>query len=154
MILSPTGLLFIKHWEGFRAQMYTDVAGHATIGYGHLIRPDDMSRWLGLTLDRAAAELLLEIDLSRSQTALHKLCTVELTQGQYDALVSFVFNLGQGALGRSTLLKKLNAMDYEGAAKEFPRWCFAGGKRIPGLLARREAEKAMFSSPEGADVFV
>ena len=82
----------------------------------------------------------------RFERAVLRLWPVPLTQGQYDALVSFSFNLGAGALQSSTLRRKIMRGDYEGAADEFPRWVFAGGRRMVGLVRRREAKRALFLS--------
>ena len=82
----------------------------------------------------------------RFERAVLRLCPVPLSQGQYDALVSFSFNLGAGALQSSTLRRKIMREDYEGAADEFPRWVFAAGLRLAGLVRRREAERALFLS--------
>ncbi len=83
--------------------------------------------------------------------AVNRLVTVPLTQNQFDALISFVFNLGIGNFRTSTLLKKLNAGDYTGAAKEFPPWVRADGKQLPGLIKRRDAEKALFLLNDGGN---
>ena len=90
----------------------------------------------------AEGEEMLKRDLERFERGVHRLCPVPLTQGQYDALVSFSFNTG--SLSVSTLRKKLLRGDYEGAANEFPRWVFAGGRRRAGLVRRREAERILF----------
>ena len=92
----------------------------------------------------AEGEEMLKRDLERFERGVHRLCPVPLTQGQYDALVSFSFNTG--SLSVSTLRKKLLRGDYEGAADEFPRWVFAGGRRLAGLVRRREAERILFLS--------
>lgn len=141
MQLSPQGLDLIKHFEGFSAQPYQCSAGRWTIGYGHLIKGEE--RFLQ-PIDEGAAQELLKADIAQSEQAVCRLVKVLLTQGQFDALVSFVFNLGQGAFSQSTLLRLLNAQNYREAAKQFTRWDFAGGKRIAGLSRRREAEKALF----------
>ena len=86
----------------------------------------------------------LRQDVAESERAVNQHVHVPLTQHQFDALVSFVFNLGAGNFRTSTLLKKLNARDYDGAAQEFGRWVQAGGKTLPGLVRRREAESALF----------
>lgn len=157
MRISENGIAFIKRWEGLRLKPYKDVAGHWTIGYGHLIRPhEDFSA--GIT--EAEAEELLRRDLAPVEADVNLLVRVPLTQNQFDALVSFAFNVGTDVdadeiaegLGDSTLLKKLNAGDYVGAAEEFVRvengrtvgWVHAGGKVVEGLVNRREAEKALF----------
>ena len=140
MNISQTGIDLIKDFEGFRSEPYLCSASVPTIGYGST---------LGITLDSPAisqeeGEALLAKDLRRFERGVHRLCPVPLTQGQYDALVSFSFNTG--SLSVSTLRKKLLRGDYEGAANEFPRWVFAGGRRLAGLVRRREAERALFLS--------
>ena len=92
----------------------------------------------------AKGEEILKRDLERFELGLHRLCPVALTQGQYDALVSFSFNTGSVSV--STLRKKLLRGDYEGAANKFPRWVFAVGRRLAGLVRRREAERSLFLS--------
>ena len=94
----------------------------------------------------AEGEEMLKRDLERYERGVHRLCPVPLSQGQYDALVSFFFILGAGALQSSTLRRKIMREDYEGAADEFPRWVFAAGRRLAGLVRRREAERALFLS--------
>ena len=92
----------------------------------------------------AEDEELLKRDPQHFEHGMHRPCTVPLTQGQYDALVSFSFNTG--SLSVSTLRKKLLRGDYEGAADEFPRWVFVAGRRLAGLVRRREAERILFLS--------
>jgi len=102
---------------------------------------------MGDTITKERAEELLREDVKRFEGYVDRLVKVPLTQGQYDALVSFVYNLGPGALERSTLLDQLNRGDYDSAAEQFGRWVFAGGKTLAGLVRRRAAERALF---EGA----
>ena len=90
----------------------------------------------------AEGEKMLKSDLERFERGVHRLCPVPLTQGQYDALVSFSFN--PGSLSVSTLRRKVLRGDYEGVADEFPRWVFAAGRRLAGLVRRREAERILF----------
>ncbi|MCY1340603.1 Lysozyme RrrD [compost metagenome] len=142
MRTSDTGLALIQDFEGLRLTAYRDSVGVLTIGYGHT--GADVTS--GLTIDRAEAERLLRDDLHDAEKAIGTLVRVPLSQGQFDALASFVFNLGSGNLQCSTLLRKLNAKDYAGAADEFPRWNKAGGKVLAGLTRRRAAERALFLS--------
>jgi GH24 family phage-related lysozyme (muramidase) len=100
----------------------------------------------GMTIKEETAERLLRTGLVSYESDVSKLVKVKLTQGQFDALVSFAYNLGPLPLSTSTLLKKLNTGDYACAADEFPRWNKAGGKVLPGLTRRREAERALFLS--------
>ncbi|BEO21356.1 lysozyme (plasmid) [Serratia marcescens] len=139
MKISIKGLDLIKEFEGLRLQAYKCPADRWTIGYGHTagVGPDDI-------ITEEQAILLLCQDVAASERAVNQYVHVPLTQNQFDALVSFVFNLGVGNFRTSTLLKKLNADDDDGAAQEFGRWIHAGGKALPGLVRRREAERALF----------
>lgn len=141
MKTGAAGLSLIKSFEGLRLEKYRDAIGKWTIGYGHLILPNE---GFPEKLTRPAAELLLKSDLQTVEQAVNKLVKVQLTQNQFDALVSFAFNLGSGNLSSSTLLKKLNAGDYKGAADEFPKWNKAAGKVLSGLTKRRAAERELF----------
>jgi lysozyme len=139
--LSAQGLQLIKQQEGFRSRTYLDVAGFPTIGYGHrLIHPDSFPD----SIDEAQAAEILAADVRDAEQAVGRLVKVTLTQGQFDALVDFCFNLGSGRLASSTLLKLLNAGRYAEAAEQLLRWDQAGGKECPALKARREAELALW----------
>lgn len=140
MKISDNGVNLIKHFEGFVHYVYKDAAGHPTIGYGHLIKSGE--KFTSIT--KKEGIMLLKNDLIQFENGINRLVRVPLTQGEFDALVSFAFNLGNGALQRSTLLMKLNRLEYGDAADEFTRWVYAGGRRLKGLVRRREAERAMF----------
>jgi lysozyme len=148
MQLSAEGLELIKRFEGFRSQQYIDVAGFPTIGYGHRIAapesfpPETFPR--GASEQQAAA--LLTGDISAAERAIGGLVKVALTQGQFDALVDFTFNLGAGRLAKSTLLRCLNAGRYDAAAEQLLLWDLAGGEVNLGLKARREAEVRLWKS--------
>lgn len=131
----------IKQFEGCRLEAYKDSVGLATIGYG---RVSGVS--LGMTITQAEADAYLESDLAVAAKCVNNSVRVPLTQGQFDALCSFVFNLGCGALRNSTLLRKLNDGDDEGASDEFIRWSHANGVVLAGLVKRRESEKEIFIS--------
>lgn len=137
------GLKLIKSFEGFSPLEYTCVAGKRTIGYGHVLRVGE-SYPAGVT--EAEAETLLLDDVAEAEQTVIDLVEVPLSANQFDALVSFVFNVGWRKFAGSTLLKKLNATDYDGAAAEFLRWKYANGKVINGLLRRRTAEKKLFET--------
>ena len=137
MQISEAGLDLIKQSEGFRAQTYKDVAGYPTIGYGHKLRPGE-SFPNGVT-EQQATQILLE-DVETAEAAVGRLVHVALTQGQYDALVDFTYNLGAGALAGSTLLRDLNAKEYATAGLQLLLWSHAGGVEVEGLLKRRQAE--------------
>lgn len=143
MKISDAGIRAIQDFEGFSRDRYADSAGLPTIGYGHLIRPHEN---IPERITQAYATVLLRQDLNVAEACVNRLVRVELTQQQYDALVSFTFNLGCGALSKSTLLKRLNAGDHHAAAREFLKWVYAGGRKVEGLMNRRVAERAMFSS--------
>jgi lysozyme len=141
--ISREGREFIARWEGFRTTRYLDVAGLPTIGWGHLIRPGEL---IPDPITEGEADELLVRDLYHAEKGVLRLVGVPLSDGQFDALGSFTFNLGSGALQRSRLRLCINRGDLEAAGQEFPRWCLAGGRRIPGLLRRRIAEAEMFQS--------
>jgi len=143
MQLSAEGLELIKRFEGFRSRQYTDVAGFPTIGYGHRIVPPE-SFPAGVTEPQAAN--LLAGDVSAAERAVGRLVKVALTQGQFDALVDFCFNLGSGRLAGSTLLRVLNGGRYGDAAEQLLRWDLAAGEVNLGLKARREAELRLWKS--------
>lgn len=144
MKISQRGINLIKHFEGFEAKAYLCPAGVLTIGYGHTKGVKQ-----GMIISEKEAEELLKGDLEHSENAVNKLVKVEVTQGMFDALVSFVFNLGEGNFGSSTLLKKLNSKDYYGASEEFKKWRLAGGEVLDGLVRRRAAERNLFNSYPG-----
>ncbi len=145
--LSQKGLDLIKGFEGLRLNAYQDSGGVWTIGYGHTggVKPGD-------SISQAQAEQYLRQDTGSAQQAVRNAVKVPLTQNQFDALVSFTYNLGAGALQKSTLLKKLNAGDYAGAQAEFGKFVHAGGQVLQGLVRRRGEEAALFGNkgPGGA----
>ncbi len=142
MSVSLAGLAHIKGWEGFRGAVYLDSAGKPTIGYGHLLLPTE--NYKTITVEEAT-KLLIK-DLSNAEDAVNALVKVRLSQFQYDALVSFVFNVGRGAFARSTLLKKVNAGLFSDAKAEFLKWTNAGGKFVQGLYNRRVADAELFAA--------
>lgn len=152
MQTSDQGLALIKAHEGLRLEAYPD-AGYgwdrATIGYGHTSQagPPDVTR--GMRITAAQAEQILRDDLRKFEGYVTSAVHVPLTQAQFDALVSWTFNLGPGNLKSSTMLRKLNAGDYQGAADEMLRWNKSNGKVLAGLTKRREAERALFLSQAG-----
>jgi lysozyme len=135
--ITHNGLALIKQFEGFKAEPYLCPGGYWTIGYGHVIKnPKDYP--YSLTRDEAL-ELLAQ-DVIRAERAVLRLITASLSNGQFDALVSFTFNLGAGALQRSTLRRKVNREEHADVPAEFLRWVWAGGKKLNGLVNRRKAE--------------
>lgn len=139
--LSANGAELIASFEGWVDHVYLDAAGLPTIGFGHLLKPGEhfpaqISRERGLDLLRADAKIAAE--------AVDRLVTVNLSQNEFDALVSLTFNIGTGAFGESTLLRVLNSGNRAGAAEQFLRWTIAGGVELQGLVNRRRAERALF----------
>lgn len=146
MQTSEKGIAVIKQFEGCKLTAYQDSVGVWTIGYGWTQPVDGKPIRAGMTIKQETAERLLKTGLVSYENDVSRLVKVDLTQGQFDALVSFTYNLGVRSLSTSTLLRKLNAGDYAGAADEFLRWNKAGGKVLNGLTRRREAERALFLS--------
>ena len=146
MQTSEKGIALIKQFEGCKLTAYQDSVGIWTIGYGWTQPVDGKPIRAGMTIKQETAERLLKTGLVSYESDVSRLVKVGLTQGQFDALVSFTYNLGARSLSTSTLLRKLNAGDYAGAANEFLRWNKAGGKVLNGLTRRREAERALFLS--------
>lgn len=144
MQLSAAGLALLKKSEGFRDRMYLDTAGIPTIGYGHRILASES--FPNGVLESEATELLVR-DVLIAEQSVKRLIRVALTQGQFDALVDFVFNLGQGRLAASTLLQDLNIGRYDAAAEQLLRWDHAGDREAAGLKARREAEFHLWHNP-------
>lgn len=141
------GVELIKHYEGLRLKPYLCPAGIPTIGYGSTQYPDGRKVTLvDRPLTEEEADSLLEATLVPFERDVERMLEVKVTQRMFDALVSFAYNLGAAALRGSTLLKKLNQGDKDGAAAEFGKWINAGGKPLPGLIKRRESEKRLFLS--------
>ena len=147
--LSPNGAAFIGRFEGFRGAMYNDAAGHCTIGFGHLVHHGPINGTesaefkAGITRERALQ--LLQADAAIAAKCVATNVKVPLNQAQFDALVSFTFNVGTGAFQESTLLKMLNAGNYAAVPGQLERWSRAGGRVLQGLLNRRHAEGKLFS---------
>ena len=137
--VTEEGLNMIKRFEGFSPTMYICPAGYPTIGYGHVVLAHEQVQFAaGIT--QAEATELLRKDVRIAERAVLRLISVPLTDGQFDALVSFTFNLGAGALQRSTLRRKVNRSEHEGVPAELMKWVWAGGRKLPGLVRRRQAE--------------
>lgn len=146
MQTSDKGIALIKEFEGCKLTAYQDSVGVWTIGYGWTQPVNGVPVGKGMTITQQTADDLLHSGLVQYEKGVAGLVKVTINQNQFDALVDFAYNLGVKALEGSTLLKKLNAGDYTGAAAEFPKWNKAGGKVLNGLTRRREAEKALFLS--------
>ncbi len=143
--VTEAGLNLIKRFEGFSPTIYICPAGYPTIGYGHVVLAHEQVQFAtGIT--PAEATELLRKDVGVAERAVLRLISVPLTDGQFDALVSFTFNLGAGALQRSTLRMKVNRGEHEGVPAELMKWVWAAGKRLPGLIRRRRAEALAYSS--------
>ena len=148
--VTDQGLDLIKRFEGFSPAIYICPGGWPTIGYGHLVREHERQRYeAGINENRAAA--LLRNDVGVSEHAVLRLIQVPLDDGQFDALVSFTFNLGAGALQRSTLRRKVNRGEHGAVPAEFRRWIWAGGRKLGGLVQRREAEANRFLAKNEKD---
>ena len=157
MKISARGIQLIKHWEGVRYRPYTCSARLFTIGVGHVLYPDQGRLPLdqrdafplapedNRTFSKAEVDGLLSADLQRFEVGVARLFPMVLTTGQNDALVSFAFNLGLGGLQRSTLRQKVLRGEVE-AADEFLKFVRGGGKVLPGLVKRRNDERALFLS--------
>jgi lysozyme len=158
MNVSPKAIAMVKHHEGVRQKAYRCPAKLWTIGVGHVLYPeqgklkleDRMSVPLRPEDDRTftmdEVDGILRSDLARFERGVHTYITAPLTQGMFDGLVSFSFNVGLGTLQRSTLRQKLNRGDKEGAGQELLKYCMAGGKILKGLQNRRLDEHALFMS--------
>ena len=140
MKTSQSGIELIKSFEGCRLEAYKCPAGIWTIGYGHTAGVEK-----GQKITQEQAETFLKQDLKRFENVINEVVRVAITQNQFDALVSFTYNVGIGALKTSTLLRLLNSADYIGAAEQFDRWVFAGQIKLAGLVRRRKAERELFS---------
>ncbi len=141
--VTEDGLRLIRRFEGFSAMPYLCPAGYLTVGYGHVVKNPAAFRQ-PITEDEATEILVL--DIQKAEKAVLRLITVPLSDGQVDALVSFTFNLGSGALQRSTLRRKINREEHADVPAEFLRWVWAGGRKLKGLIRRREAEAALYQT--------
>ena len=138
---SESMIAVIKKFEGLRLKAYKCPAGVQTIGYGHT-RNYPFSTNYKITEEQA--EKFLHEDLKKFENSIKKLVKVPLSQCQFDALVSFTFNVGATNFKNSTLLKYLNNGEYSLAAEQFERWIYSNGKKLDGLQTRRKAEKEIF----------
>lgn len=144
MQTSSDGLKIIKDFEGERLQAYLCPAGIWTIGYGHTDAAGPPKVTPGMVITKRDAEDILRRDLRQYENAVDSAVKVALTQNQFDALVSFCFNVGAGAFRKSSLLTKLNRGDYASVPGELMKWNKGGGKELPGLTRRRRAEAALW----------
>lgn len=142
---TDAGLALIKRFESFSPTVYVCPAGYPTIGYGHAVLDGERDRFAE-GIDENEAEDLLRRDAGIAERAVLRLITVRITDGQFDALASFTFNLGGGALQRSTLRRKVNREEHALVPAEFLKWVWAGGRKPKALARRREAEAALYGS--------
>lgn len=143
MQISYNGIAFLKEREGFRKEAYLDTGLVWTIGFG-TTKVKGKPVEAGQTISSKEAEVALVEDLAWAQTAINKRVKVKLTQNMFDALVSFVYNIGEPAFEKSTLLRVLNAKQYKKVGPQFERWVYVNGKVIKGLYARRQLERSLF----------
>lgn len=134
--ITQDGIDLIKRFEGFSPTVYICPAGYPTIGYGHLVRDHETFE----EISQEEAEALLRIDVESAERAVLRLIKVPLTDGQFDALVSFTYNLGSGALQCSTLRRKVNRQAHAEVPEQLMRWVWAGGRKLKGLVRRRDTE--------------
>lgn len=146
MTTSEKGINLIVSFEGVKLKSYQDVVGIWTIGCGTIKYPNGTKVKIGDTCTYSSALNFLHHDLQIFEAGINHLVTVPLTQNQFDALVSLVYNIGLGNFSSSTLLKKLNAKDYLGASDQILVWNKAGGKIVQGLINRRKTEKQLFDT--------
>lgn len=144
MKVSKAGLNLIKEFEGVKLTAYKCPAGIWTIGIGHTAAAGPPKVEPGMTITLQEAYDILNRDLDQYEAAVNKFVKVPLSQNQFDALVSFVYNVGVGAFQKSTLLKKLNAGQYSAVPGELMKWTKAGGRELPGLVRRRRAEASLW----------
>lgn len=148
LTISSAGLELIKRFEGFSATPYLCPAKKLTIGYGHVLLPRD-NKPTAITREQATELLRADCEIAETYIrAVTKSPVAILNQNEFDALVSFVFNIGVGNFSHSTMLQHLKRRDKQQAAQEFKCWNKSGDQVLPGLVARREAEYAMFIGAE------
>jgi lysozyme len=146
MNVTQEGLELIKQFEGFRGAAYRDPVGVWTIGYGHTSMAGAPDVKAGLEVTEAEAAEILARDVDVFARGVRSLVRVELTDGQFSALVSFAYNVGLGALKKSSVLTAVNGRDFAAVPRRLQLWVKAGGHVLPGLVKRRAAEAALFAS--------
>ena len=151
MRTSDEGVRLIQLYEGLRLTSYVCPAGVLTIGYGHTSAAGKPTVEPKMTITKDEASLILRSDLGRFERGVESLVKVDLAQHQFDALVSFAFNCGLGALKKSTLLKRVNAKRFDEVPFEFMKWTKGGGRQLAGLVRRRRAEVEMWRSITGIE---
>lgn len=141
----PAAEKLIKKYEGLKLGSYRCPAGVLTVGWGHTKDVEDDTY-----ITEGIAQILIEYDIGEASCAVDRNVNVPLNKNQHQALVSFVFNLGEGNFKSSTLLKKINAGDYDAAPSELMRWVNSNGKKLAGLEARRKEEAELWNTPPNA----
>jgi lysozyme len=144
--LSPQGYDLIREFEGLRTAAYRDAVGVWTIGYGHTSAAGEPSVKPGMVITESEATEILERDVERFADGVRHHVRVSLAEDQFSALVSFAYNVGLGNFARSSVLKAVNARDFEAVPRRLALWNKAGGRTLPGLVRRRAAEAALFTS--------
>ena len=147
MKISGEGLALIKKFEGCELESYRCSANVVTIGFGHTRTAKE-----GMTITREEADMLLEEDIRSFETSVLSLVEVDLKQCEFDALIAWTFNLGAGNLKSSTLLKRINAKDWNDVHHQIKRWNKANGTVLQGLIRRREAEALLFQGKDWTEV--
>lgn len=142
-VTGTAGLALIRAFEGFSPTSYVCPAGYPTVGYGHVVQEGER---FDAPLSQEEGEALLRADLPRYEASVCRLIEGPLEERCFDALVSFTFNLGEGALAASTLRRLANTGRLADAGPQFDRWVFAGARKLPGLVRRRAAERALWES--------
>lgn len=146
--INNEALSLIKRWEGCKLTAYKDIVGVWTIGYGHTAAAGAPSPKAGMKITQAEADEILKRDLEKYIDAVDAAVKIKINENQRGAMVSLCYNIGPGAFSKSTLVKKLNAGDINGAAEAFLSWKKAGGRVVQGLVNRRNDEKKLFLTPE------
>jgi lysozyme len=139
MKCNAAGRDLIKKYESLRLDVYRDVVGLLTVGYGHRT---DLS--IGTHITEDSANKLFDSDIAKFEAAVSDMLESEITSNQFSAIVSLAYNVGAAKIAKSTLIRKLNSGDIEGAAEEFLRWDKAGSRAVAGLTRRRKAERLLF----------
>lgn len=151
--ISPNGIAFIESMEGFCSRLYNDAAGNCTGGWGHLVHKGPIcgdpseKPFENLTVAQWREVLIADI-AEKAEEPINKMCVGPLSQNEFDALCSFVFNEGDGNFAGSTLLRLLNLQDHKAAQAEFARWVYIKGEVSHGQIVRRQKEAALFGQPD------
>jgi GH24 family phage-related lysozyme (muramidase) len=149
MKMTDEGLELIKTFEGFRARAYRDPVGVWTIGYGHTSMAGVPEVRAGMVVSEAEATEILRRDVEMFARGVRQRLTRAVSDAQFSALVSFAYNVGLGAFAKSSVLRAVNAGEFEAVPRRLALWTKAGGRTLPGLIRRRAAEAALFVSSDG-----